>query len=216
MSSSELSELEKRVKAIEKEIQEIREPLYTTLTDLRSTIAELENPFNYISKMIEAISPKDDKKGEEGINRGVGEAVKETTNINGSKERELESAAKEGTNKNFDGSNGFKINPEEWQRQFNILVVSNLLLEVFDRDELMRVLAEYVKDGWINRELAKTIEEAVDKLTINKKGALDGVGLEEHLLTLYILYKLSNQPNDPVLPLLLILLNRLRKSSNVR
>ena len=215
MSSLELAELEKRVKAIEKEIQEIREPLYTTLTDLRSTIAELENPFNYISKMIEAISPKDDKRGGRSGNK-LEEAAKHAANTDGSKDQELETAAgKEGINKNLDGSEGFKINPEEWQRQFNILVVSNLLLEVFDRDELMRVLAEYVKDGWISRELAKTIEEAVDKLTFSKKGALDGVGLEEHLLTLYILYKLSNQPNDPVLPLLLILLNRLRKS-NVR
>lgn len=217
MSSSEISELEKKVKAIEKEIQEIREPLYTTLTDLRSTIAELENPFNYISKMIEAINPKDDKKEEGSANKAVEEAVKEAANRDGSEDRELGSAAaKKGTNKNFDGSDGFRINAEEWQHQFNILVVSNLLLEVFDREELMRVLAEYVKDGWISRELAKTIEEAVDKLTINRKGALDGVGLEEHLLTLYILYKLSNQPNDPVLPLLLILLNRLRKSGNVR
>ncbi len=216
MSSLELAELEKRVKAIEKEIQEIREPLYTTLTDLRSTIAELENPFNYISKMIEAISPKDDKRGGGSSNK-LEETAKHAANIDGSKEQDLETAAgKEGINKNLDGSDGFKINPEEWQRQFNILVVSNLLLEVFDRDELMRVLAEYVKDGWISRELAKTIEEAVDKLTFSKKGALDGVGLEEHLLTLYILYKLSNQSNDPVLPLLLILLNRLRKSSNAR
>ena len=217
MSSGELSELEKRVKAIEKEIQEIREPLYTTLTDLRSTIAELENPFNYISKMIETVSPKDDKKAVENDYKVVEGAAKDGAHIDGSEDRKLGSAgAKKSANEKFDGSNGFKINAEEWQHQFNILVVANLLLEVFDRDELMRVLAEYVKDGWISRELAKTIEEAVDKLTINKKGALDGVGLEEHLLTLYILYKLSNQPNDPVLPLLLILLNRLRKSSNAR
>ena len=216
--SSELSELEKRVKAIEKEIQEIREPLYTTLTDLRSTIAELENPFNYISKMIEALTPKADKKPEEGVNKTVEqESAKEAANIDGNEDRAAGNAiAKEGTNKKFGGDNGFKINAEEWQHQFNILVVSNLLLEVFNREELMRVLAEYVKDGWISRELAKTIEDAVDKLTINRKGALDGVGLEEHLLTLYILYKLSNQPNDPVLPLLLILLNRLRKCSNVK
>jgi len=216
--SSELSELEKRVKAIEKEIQEIREPLYTTLTDLRSTIAELENPFNYISKMIEALTPKADKKPEEGVNKTVEqESAKEAANIDGNEDRGAGNAiAKEGTNKKFGGDNGFKINAEEWQHQFNILVVSNLLLEVFNREELMRVLAEYVKDGWISRELAKTIEDAVDKLTINRKGALDGVGLEEHLLTLYILYKLSNQPNDPVLPLLLILLNRLRKCSNVK
>jgi hypothetical protein len=217
MSSSEISELERRVKAIEKEIQELREPIYTTVTDLRSTLAELENPFNYISKIIETVSPKGEKKGEGGASKAVGESVKGAANIDGSEGRELEAAAaKEGANKNFDGSDGFRINPEEWQRQFNILVVSNLLLEVFDREELMKVLAEYVKDGWISRGLAKTIEEAVDKLTINRKGALDGVGLEEHLLTLYILYKLSNQPNDPVLPLLLILLNKLRRSANAK
>ncbi len=223
--SSDLAELEKRVKAIEKEIEEIREPLYTTLTDIRSTLAELENPFNYISNMIEAITTKAEKKPEGGASETVGESAKAeelakakevAKIIEDNKDRETCGIAKESAIKKFGGAIGFKINAEEWQHQFNILVVSNLLLEVFDREELLRILAEYVKDGWISRELAKTIEEAVDKLTINRKGVLDGVGLEEHLLTLYILYKLSNQPNDPVLPLLLILLNRLRKCSSVK
>lgn len=208
--SSEVSELERKIKSIEKEIQEIREPLYTALTDLRSTIAELENPFNYISKIINTfdLKEKQESKAEGKVIEGA--KIGEDKNQDNS-----EPVIKETPTPLLNDTNTPKMNIDQWYRQFNILVVSNLLLEVFEKDELMRLLAEYVKDGWINRELAKTIEEAVNKLTINKKGSqLDGAMLEEHLLTLYILHKLSNQPNDPVLPLLLVLLNRLRRVTN--
>ncbi|MEM3386588.1 MAG: hypothetical protein QXN08_02805 [Nitrososphaerales archaeon] len=208
--SSEVSELERRIKSIEKEIQEIREPLYTTLTDLRSTIAELENPFNYISKMIDSIDLKEKKKeGKEAIGSiKVGEAK------DNNKDGGLDVSAKESSS-STNLHTGFKMDSEQWYYQFNVLVVSNLLLEIFEKDELKKVLAEYVKDGWVSRELAKTIEEAVDKLTVNRKvSQIDNEVLESHLFALYILYKLSNQPNDPVLPFLLILLNRLRRANN--
>lgn len=199
--SSDGFELERRIQALEKEVRDIKEPLTATLMDLRSTISELENPFNYISKIID-VQPKEKERQEE--------AQRTST-----KEKEPSLAQKNSPKNEATTSQTIplldQMNTNPWQLQLNILVVSDMLLKIFGKEELKRVMGEYVKDGWINREMAKAVEEAVDKIYADGLPPIVGrAGLEDHLLALYLLYRLSSQPSDPLLPVLLIFLNRVR------
>lgn len=193
MSSGEL-DLESRVKALEKEVHDIKEPITNTLMDIRKTISELENPFNYVTKILEGnmkIDNKDEasKLERKGINKLEEERVKEFPN-----------------NSSMISEN--KLNP--WQFQLNVLVISDILVKIFGKEGLKKVMGEYVKDGWIDRETVKAVEDAIGKINNELSDQLKAC-LEDHLLALYLLYRLSTYPTDPMLPILVILLNRTKE-----
>lgn len=53
MSRESYDALEKKVKELEEEVKKMKEPIESTLMDIRQLISELENPFNYIAKLID-------------------------------------------------------------------------------------------------------------------------------------------------------------------
>ncbi|MEM3952549.1 MAG: hypothetical protein QXP74_03980 [Nitrososphaerota archaeon] len=53
MSRESYDALEKRIKELEEEVKKMKEPIESTLMDIRQLISELENPFNYIAKLID-------------------------------------------------------------------------------------------------------------------------------------------------------------------
>ena len=53
MSGESYDALEKRIKELEEEVKKMKEPIESTLMDIRQLISELENPFNYIAKLID-------------------------------------------------------------------------------------------------------------------------------------------------------------------
>jgi len=53
LSRESYDALEKRIKELEEEVKKMKEPIESTLMDIRQLISELENPFNYIAKLID-------------------------------------------------------------------------------------------------------------------------------------------------------------------
>ena len=53
MGSEEEPSLKKRLEELEEEVRKLREPLETTLMDVREIISNLENPFNYVANILE-------------------------------------------------------------------------------------------------------------------------------------------------------------------
>ena len=53
MSSDEEVSLKKRLEELEEEVRKLKEPLETTLMDVREIISNLENPFNYVASILE-------------------------------------------------------------------------------------------------------------------------------------------------------------------
>jgi len=53
MSGEEESSLKKRLEELEEEVRKLKEPLETTLMDVREIISNLENPFNYVANILE-------------------------------------------------------------------------------------------------------------------------------------------------------------------
>ncbi|MCS7116483.1 MAG: hypothetical protein NZ896_03325 [Nitrososphaerales archaeon] len=193
-------DLESRVKTLEKEVQDIKEPLTNTLMDLRKTISELENPFNYVTKILEGGLRIGDKEDGSKIERNE---------RNDRVAKNDEQLIKRFPN---NSSTISENNLGPWQFQLNVLVISDMLLKIFGKEELKKVMGEYVKDGWIDRETAKAVEDAINKIGDDSSNSLK-IFLEDHLLALYLLYRLSSYPTDPMLPILVILLNRAKGGS---
>jgi len=198
---SEATDLEAKIKALEEELREIKEPITSILMDLRSTISELENPFHYIAKLVD----KDEDKIEspDSAQQKARETVEPARAPQPAESQQAVDSAVENPRGN---------EPSPWHLQLNVLVVTDTLLRIFGRDGLKRVVAEYVKDGWITRDVAKAVDEALAKLTERDPipEFTGKVGLEEHLLALYVLYRLSSHPGDPLLPVLLLFLSKSR------
>ena len=72
MVSEEDASLRKRLEELEEEVRKLKEPLETTLMDVREIISNLENPFNYVASILEL----DKLKGGERDVREVEERVK--------------------------------------------------------------------------------------------------------------------------------------------
>jgi len=53
MSNGEEPSLKKRLEELEEEVRKLKEPLETTLMDVREIISNLENPFNYVANILE-------------------------------------------------------------------------------------------------------------------------------------------------------------------
>lgn len=53
LSRENYDALEKRIRELEEEVKKMKEPIESTLMDIRQLISELENPFNYIAKLID-------------------------------------------------------------------------------------------------------------------------------------------------------------------
>ena len=53
MGSDEEVSLKKRLEELEEEVRKLKEPLETTLMDVREIISNLENPFNYVASILE-------------------------------------------------------------------------------------------------------------------------------------------------------------------
>ena len=53
MDSDEDLSLKKRLEELEEEVRKLKEPLETTLMDVREIISNLENPFNYVASILE-------------------------------------------------------------------------------------------------------------------------------------------------------------------
>lgn len=66
--SDEASVLKKKFEEIEEEIRRLREPLESTLMDVRELVSNLENPFNYATRVLSLDAGKDDDEaGVKGI-----------------------------------------------------------------------------------------------------------------------------------------------------
>jgi hypothetical protein len=202
-------DLEEKIKALEKELQEIKEPLTSTLMDLRDTISELENPFNYLSKIVD--KNEEEKKDPEPAQQKMEEAEKPAEPVQPKSVQPSESKQVQNV-ETLHMQNSEGNEPSPWHLQLNVLVVTDTLLRMFGRDGLKRVVAEYVKDGWITREVARAVDEAMAKLAERDSipEYAGKAGLEEHLLALYVLYRLSSHPGDPLLPVLLLFLSKSR------
>jgi hypothetical protein len=220
-TSIAIEELARKVEEIEREIRNIKQPLVGTLTDLRKLMSEIENPFNYLVKCIETGKLSGLPNEIKPINKRE-EVYKEIKKEERGKERKRnEESAKEKVTETTQNLIGFAsslfskevkhgmVDTTQWQLQLNVLVATEFLLQLFGRQGLRRVVAEYVKDNWISQDIARVVEDAIDKLSIKQEvPEQKNSGLEENLLALYVLYRLSSEPLDPLLPVLLILLKR--------
>lgn len=215
-TSMAIDELARKVEEIEREIKNIKQPLVGTLTDLRKLMADIENPFNYLVKCMEAGKLGQLPNGLKRVNKGeVKEKItKEVKKVSKEVDREkvpeipqsMVSFASAFLPKDVKHS---LVDTTQWQLQLNVLVATEFLLQLFGRQGLRRVVAEYVKDNWISQDIARVVEDAIDKLSIKQEiPEQTNAGLEENLLALYVLYRLSTEPLDPLLPVLLILLKR--------
>jgi len=76
MGSEEDASLRKRLEELEEEVRKLKEPLETTLMDVREIISNLENPFNYVAGILELDKlkrgEKDVREVEERVRREVG------------------------------------------------------------------------------------------------------------------------------------------------
>ena len=237
--SEEVSALEEKVRKLEESLREIREPIERTLIDLRKMLSDLENPFNALllpqaqggyqagvgstGPELQPTPPaigglslapfKDEKTpGDASPRRGAPDRGVEASSA-------TEQGAKLDVHEGPMGRLEVKtplpsvVEPliGHYGRYLPILACTSILLSLFDEEELRHYLNFYVAKGWVPREVALAVKEALEVVPKDLNSAAlrreRRLRVEDHVIAVYLLNKLARDDrHDDIFFLLLLLL----------
>lgn len=191
MSRDEHSILEKRLRELEEEVRKMKEPLETTLMDVRQLISDLENPFNYVAKIIdlEKFQPKQESLEVENIKKINRKEVLHKPI------QDLEDVGRESIEPRFEGHQGGHVN------LLNILACGSILIKLLGQEHVLKFLNSRIASQLVPRGLIYSLIDAVDFLLKYSGGELyvrsqSRISLDSIVAAAYIISLLSNNRVD--------------------
>jgi len=198
-------DIEKRVKTLEEEIQKMKEPLEKTLMDIRGLINELENPFEYVTKLIGTFPVKELRPS-----NGIGKAEQNPHQQMTQAERTLEGTAHSRSPARHCNSSVTKF--------LNVLVLTSLMVRLIGHERLLSMLSS---TSWRSLIPSDVIIQIIESLEILKKfeneaqspNSQKTLMIEDGLISAYLLNKLAEGDDDPLFMLLLLIINKLQPNN---
>ncbi|MCS7135796.1 MAG: hypothetical protein RMJ14_04400 [Nitrososphaerota archaeon] len=192
---------------LEEEVQKMKEPLERTLMDVRGLINELENPFEYITKLIGTFPVKELKP--------INEAIKNEQNLHQQlqTERSVERVAQPYTST---GRCSFGVT-----KFLNVLALTSLMVKLIGHERLLSMLSS---TSWRSLIPPDIIVQIIESLEILKKfegethstNSQKTLMIEDGLISAYLLNKLVEGDDDPLFILLLLVINRIQHDNTLR
>jgi hypothetical protein len=195
-------DIEKRVKILEEEIQKMKEPLEKTLMDVRGLINELENPFEYVTKLIGTLPVKELKPNNE-----VGKAEQ-----NLHRQTIQTECAVEGMGQSRAPVGRCNLGVTKF---LNVLALTSLMVKLIGHERLLSMLSS---TSWRSLIPSDTIIQIIESLEILKRfeeevqnpNSQKTLMIEDGLISAYLLNKLAEGDDDPLFILLLLIINKLQ------
>jgi hypothetical protein len=195
-------DIEKRVKILEEEIQKMKEPLEKTLMDVRGLINELENPFEYVTKLIGTLPVKELKPNNE-----VGKAEQ-----NLHRQTIQTECAVEGMGQSRAPAGRCNLGVTKF---LNVLALTSLMVKLIGHERLLSMLSS---TSWRSLIPSDTIIQIIESLEILKRfeeeaqnpNSQKTLMIEDGLISAYLLNKLAEGDDDPLFILLLLIINKLQ------
>ena len=198
MSTEELDELKSKLEKIEKEFNQLKEPLKKTLTDIRTIISELENPFNYlrailgevpVSSIEEKLIPLEKQEKEEGVlEKKESEEVEE-------KKKEVLRISEEIKEKV----------PQDKRRHIAVIVSAWYLVRIFGGvKNALQHIDYYEKCGWVSPATSREVKDAIRLFEGEIETEYSRAGITEQITAIYLLNKLATDYLDSVFLILLL------------
>ena len=146
--SEEAGSLRKKFEELEEEVKRLREPLESTLMDVRELISNLENPFNYATSVLNL-----DESGEKA----------------GSEEKlEENSGAKEDSFGDFNVEDFSRLEFGKWSsggRSLSILLCAYLLLKLLGRERALSFLGSRSARRFAPITLLELLNDSIELLS---------------------------------------------------
>ncbi|MEM0204836.1 MAG: hypothetical protein QXM57_03525 [Nitrososphaerota archaeon] len=201
-------DVEKRIKVLEEEIQKMKEPLEKTLMDIRGLINELENPFEYITKLIGTFPVKELK-----LSDGTSKAEQNLHQQQPYAERIIEEKTKP-----YTSAGRYNLGAT---RFLNVLALTSLMVRFIGHERLLSMLSSA---SWRSLIPSDTIVQIIESLDMLKKFENEvqnqypqsTLTVEDGLISAYLLNKLAEGDDDPLFILLLLIINRLQHDNGLR
>ncbi|MEM0456439.1 MAG: hypothetical protein QXP86_04505 [Nitrososphaerota archaeon] len=201
-------DVEKRIKMLEEEIQKMKEPLEKTLMDIRGLINELENPFEYITKLIGTFPVKELK-----LSDGTSKAEQNLHQQQPYAERIIEEKTKP-----YTSAGRYNLGAT---RFLNVLALTSLMVRFIGHERLLSMLSSA---SWRSLIPSDTIVQIIESLDMLKKFENEvqnqypqsTLTVEDGLISAYLLNKLAEGDDDPLFILLLLIINRLQHDNGLR
>lgn len=143
--SEESSFLKKKFEEIEEEVKRLREPLESTLMDVRELISNLENPFNYATKIL-----------------GVSEVLKKREDEPGADEAETVAPEEPSPPPTLRPSQSSQV---LGRRELSTLLCAYLLLRILGREKALSFLNSRHARRLAPIELLESLADSVDLLS---------------------------------------------------
>jgi len=210
MLQADVVNLKEKMEKFETQIKELKNVVEGTLVDIRQLISELENPFNYIQKFfpVGELEKSEDKKSEENYESNKLEEKRETDTL--LKNHSFHSFNEEQRIRDdFQQSKTNEILTKEENNFSNIIICTKILVELFGKSNLYKILTYYLNKNWITQEIFSAITESLSTLDKFKDTIEEEkITLEDHIIALSLIQSLIKNRADLIFPILPKLLNR--------
>ena len=193
--SEEVSPLKRKFEELEEEVRKLREPLESTLMDVRELISNLENPFNYATNLL-GLGERSAEAGrvEEGDRRRPEDSDEEAEVIPTSIDRP----------------------PSSWKhRNLSALLCSYLLLKILGREEALSFLDSRHARRLAPINLIELLIDSIELLScyepVGKLPARDNpvFGEDAVFVAAYLIYSLASGADERFFTSLILALKAL-------
>jgi len=157
--------LERRLKELEEEVKKLKEPLESTLMDVRELISNLENPFNYVANLMDLEKLKEELKEASAAKNKPG--LKESSTHHGPSSSPASMSAgvshpqSETSNNNLEPVSKLDL---EKRGFLGVLACACILLKLLGRENTLRFLGSRLVRQLAPSEVIDRLSDAVDFL----------------------------------------------------
>ncbi len=199
-------DIERRIRMLEEEVQKMKEPLEKTLMDIRGLINELENPFEYVTKLIGTF-PVRELKPDEGVTKPEQKPRQQSPPAEHTIEATPQAHAS--TERHIGGVMKF----------LNVLALTSLMVRLIGRERLLSMLSSTFWRALIPSGTIIQIIESLEMLNRFENDVRDSnfqkaPTIEDGLIAAYLLNRLAEGDDDPLFMLLLLVVNKLQYDSD--
>jgi len=198
----EYGSLRKKFEELEEEVKKLKEPLETTLMDVRELISNLENPFNYATSMLSIGESK--KPAEDATEKPVTQGSEYEDRDRGKSEPVFQSRYV----KEFRKSDSLAT-----------IICAYLLLKILGRENAMGFLNSRAARKFSSPQLLESLIDAVEIIlnldSVRGFPIAKGKKLDEEFMVVaaYLLNMLSSGADEKFFTLLILILKILDSSS---
>ena len=150
--SEEASPLKKKFEELEEEVRKLREPLESTLMDVRELVSNLENPFNYATSIL----------GTDGLRKGSANSAEVERAEEPALEEPVRDLEEHVTDESFQPHPGRR---REGRRNLSVLLCAYLLLKVLGREKALNFLNSRSARKFAPIDLLELLNDSIELLS---------------------------------------------------